>query len=42
MAPVVSDLGLSGLRVVEPRRFADDRGFFCETFNARRFAEETG
>ncbi|MBF0305374.1 MAG: dTDP-4-dehydrorhamnose 3,5-epimerase [Alphaproteobacteria bacterium] len=42
MAPVVSDLGLSGLRVVQPRRFADERGFFCETFNARRFAEETG
>lgn len=42
MVPVISDLGPSGLRVIQPRRFADDRGFFCETFNARRFADETG
>ncbi|GJJ01179.1 dTDP-4-dehydrorhamnose 3,5-epimerase [Duganella rhizosphaerae] len=28
--------------VLEPRVFGDDRGFFYESFNARRFAELTG
>lgn len=30
------------LLIVEPRVFGDDRGFFFESFNARRFAELTG
>ncbi|MBA5688098.1 dTDP-4-dehydrorhamnose 3,5-epimerase [Rugamonas apoptosis] len=33
---------LEGLLVLEPRVFGDDRGFFYESFNARRFAEVTG
>jgi dTDP-4-dehydrorhamnose 3,5-epimerase len=28
--------------LLEPRVFGDDRGFFYESFNARRFAEDTG
>jgi dTDP-4-dehydrorhamnose 3,5-epimerase len=30
------------VRIVEPRKFGDDRGFFSETYNRRRLAEETG
>ena len=30
------------LLIIEPRVFGDDRGFFFESFNARRFAELTG
>jgi dTDP-4-dehydrorhamnose 3,5-epimerase len=33
---------LAGLLVLEPRVFGDDRGFFFESYNARRFAELTG
>lgn len=33
---------LEGLVVLEPRVFGDDRGFFYESYNARRFAELTG
>jgi dTDP-4-dehydrorhamnose 3,5-epimerase len=33
---------LEGLLVLEPRVFGDDRGFFFESFNARRFTELTG
>ena len=33
---------LEGLLVLEPRVFGDDRGFFYESYNARRFAELTG
>src|SRR5471032_2159827 len=32
---------LEGLLVLEPRVFGDERGFFYESFNARRFAELT-
>ena len=32
-------LALAGLIELRPRRFADDRGFFSETWNAERFAE---
>ena len=28
--------------IIEPTAFGDDRGFFYESFNARRFAELTG
>lgn len=30
------------LLIIEPRVFGDARGFFLESFNARRFAEATG
>jgi dTDP-4-dehydrorhamnose 3,5-epimerase len=33
---------LEGLLLLEPRVFGDDRGFFFESFNARRFTELTG
>jgi dTDP-4-dehydrorhamnose 3,5-epimerase len=33
---------LQGLLVLEPKVFGDDRGFFFESFNAKRFAELTG
>lgn len=33
---------LSGVYLVKPRRFSDDRGFFSETFRASLFAEGTG
>jgi len=33
---------LEGLLVLEPRVFGDDRGFFFESYNAKRFAELTG
>jgi dTDP-4-dehydrorhamnose 3,5-epimerase len=28
--------------IIEPKVFGDDRGFFYESFNAQRFAEEAG
>lgn len=33
---------LSGVFILEPKVFGDARGFFYESFNARRFAELTG
>lgn len=30
---------LDGVVRLQPRRFADERGFFCETWNARRMEE---
>lgn len=33
----VHDTHLKGVRLIVPRVFADDRGFFLETFNARDF-----
>jgi len=33
---------IEGLLVIEPNVFGDDRGFFYESFNAKRFAELTG
>ena len=30
---------LPGLLILTPKRFGDKRGFFAETFNARRYAE---
>lgn len=33
---------IAGVVVIEPKVFGDDRGFFYESFNARRFAELTG
>jgi len=34
----VRELGLPGVLEIVPDRFADERGFFSETFNAARFA----
>ncbi|MDB5855921.1 MAG: dTDP-4-dehydrorhamnose 3,5-epimerase [Herminiimonas sp.] len=33
---------ISDLVILEPKVFGDERGFFYESFNARRFAELTG
>lgn len=35
----VVDTALPGVRLIEPRVFGDDRGFFLESWNARAFAE---
>ncbi|MEM7794679.1 MAG: dTDP-4-dehydrorhamnose 3,5-epimerase [Cyanobacteria bacterium P01_C01_bin.118] len=28
--------------IIEPQIFGDDRGFFCESFNQKKFLDETG
>ncbi|NVD98933.1 dTDP-4-dehydrorhamnose 3,5-epimerase [Massilia sp. BJB1822] len=33
---------IDGVLLIEPAVFGDERGFFYESFNARRFAEMTG
>lgn len=33
---------IPGVKILEPRRFGDERGFFSETWNARDFAAATG
>jgi len=38
----VQETTLAGVVVLTPRVFADDRGFFAESFNARQFAAITG
>ncbi|WP_397544090.1 dTDP-4-dehydrorhamnose 3,5-epimerase [Roseovarius salis] len=35
----IEELDLPGVLLLTPKRFGDDRGFFCETWNRRRFAE---
>lgn len=35
----VVDTGLDGVKLIEPKIFGDDRGFFLESWNARAFAE---
>jgi dTDP-4-dehydrorhamnose 3,5-epimerase len=35
-------MNLPGIVVMEPKVFGDERGFFFESFNARRFREATG
>jgi dTDP-4-dehydrorhamnose 3,5-epimerase len=34
----VTDLGLCGLKLITPRRYPDDRGWFTEAFNRNSFA----
>ena len=36
----VRETSLPGVLVIEPRVFSDPRGFFLETFSARRYAEK--
>lgn len=38
----VTRLALPEVLLIEPRVFADDRGYFYESFNARAFAKATG
>ena len=35
----VKETNLDGVLLLTPRRFGDDRGFFCETWNKGRLAE---
>ncbi|GGE45898.1 dTDP-4-dehydrorhamnose 3,5-epimerase [Marinicauda pacifica] len=34
----VTDLELPGVKIIEPRRFGDDRGWFSETYNQKALA----
>jgi dTDP-4-dehydrorhamnose 3,5-epimerase len=38
----ITSTSLAGLLIIEPAVFHDQRGFFYESFNARRFAALTG
>lgn len=38
----VAETKLDGVLIIEPDVFADDRGYFLETFNARRYREQCG
>jgi dTDP-4-dehydrorhamnose 3,5-epimerase len=38
----VKTTSIPGVLIIEPEIFGDDRGFFFESFNERRFAELTG
>ncbi|AKU23923.1 dTDP-4-dehydrorhamnose 3,5-epimerase [Massilia sp. NR 4-1] len=38
----VHPTAIDGVLLIEPAVFGDERGFFYESFNARRFAELTG
>ena len=33
---------IPGLLIIEPKVFGDARGFFFESFNARKFSEQAG
>ncbi|MEM6383179.1 MAG: dTDP-4-dehydrorhamnose 3,5-epimerase [Pseudomonadota bacterium] len=35
----VKSLSIPDVKLIRPRKFGDSRGFFCETYNARDFAE---
>jgi dTDP-4-dehydrorhamnose 3,5-epimerase len=34
----IEETALQGVKIITPRRFADERGFFAETYNRRAFA----
>ena len=36
---IVTETALPGVKLIEPRLFGDDRGFFLESWNARAFAD---
>lgn len=38
----VIQTAIPDVRIIEPKVFGDERGFFFESFNARRFADLTG
>lgn len=39
---IVTPTSIVGVLAIEPKVFADQRGYFFESFNARAFAEATG
>lgn len=38
----VTDTSLPGVKLIEPKVFGDERGFFYESFNRKAFAEAVG
>lgn len=38
----VTRLSIPDVMLLEPQVFGDERGFFCETYNRRRFADTAG
>ena len=38
----ILDTEISDIKIIEPRVFEDERGFFFESFNLRQFREATG
>lgn len=36
---IVEDLAIAGVKLIKPRIHRDVRGFFCETYNARTYAD---
>jgi dTDP-4-dehydrorhamnose 3,5-epimerase len=38
----VIDTTIPDVKIIEPEVFGDDRGFFYESFNRKRFREHTG
>jgi dTDP-4-dehydrorhamnose 3,5-epimerase len=38
----VIDTNITEVKIIEPKVFGDDRGFFLETFHAARYAEQAG
>ena len=38
----VTETGVAGVRLIEPRVFGDARGFFFESFNRQQFANTVG
>lgn len=39
---IVTETALSGVKIIEPKVHGDPRGFFMETFQAKRYAEIAG
>jgi len=39
---IVTELRLPGVKLIEPRVFGDQRGFFLETFQAERYRDQAG
>lgn len=35
----IEDTAIPDVKIITPRKFGDDRGFFSEVYNARRFAD---
>ena len=38
----VTGTAIPEVKIIEPKVFGDERGFFCESFNRKRFHEATG
>ena len=38
----VIETSIPDVKIIEPQVFGDERGFFCESFNRKRFREATG